>query len=286
MQDTLSFMKCSKMLRRPKGNTMKHFTLAAALLSAVAIAPAANAQSLNQFLDDIEVESTIDTVSEYVFRGISAGGSSIQPGTEFSVYGFSAGTTYTAGFSENSAVQPDVLDLFVGYQLPFEGPFQVDIGGTAYIFPQGNGLLDGSGGTVATYEVDATVGLKDVFLSPSIFAAYDFTLDNFTIEGNISHTFDLPREGWSLDARLNVGHVEVDEQRLVTTIGDFDNYQYGTATLAANKVITDDISFYVSGNFTANTEDDTLNYDVDDFATNFRDSDTVFWLGTGLTVNY
>ena len=80
--------------------------------------------------------------------------------------------------------------------------------------------------------------------------------------------------------------MEVDEQRLVTTIGDFDNYQYGTATLAANKVITDDISFYVSGNFTANTEDDTLNYDVDDLATNFRDSDTVFWLGTGLTVNY
>ena len=174
---------------------MKHFTLAATLLGAFAIAPTANAQSFSQFLDDIEVESTIDTVSEYVFRGVSLGSSSVQPGTEFSVYGFHAGSWYSAGFGENSAVQFDELNLYAGYQLPLSGPLQIDIGGTAYIFPQGVNLLDGSGGTVATYEVDATVALPDVFLSPSVFAAYDFTLDNFTVEGScLLYTSPSPRD--------------------------------------------------------------------------------------------
>jgi len=58
-------------------------------------------------------------------------------------------------------------------------PVQLGIGGTAYVYPQGFDIFDGTGGTVATYEVNATAGAADVLLSPSVFAAYDFTLDNF-----------------------------------------------------------------------------------------------------------
>jgi len=240
---------------------MKHFTLFATLLGAIAIAPTANAQ-LSQLIEDTEVTSTIDTVSEYVFRGVSLGSSSVQPGTEFSVYGFHAGSWYSAGFGENSAVQFDELNLYAGYQLPLSGPLQIDIGGTAYIFPQGVNLLDGSGGTVATYEVDGTVALPDVFLSPSVFAAYDFTLDNFTVEGSLSHSFDLPREGWSLDLGLTGGHVELDQE------------------------VTENVSFYVSGNLSANTEDDTLDFDIDNTTAFFSDSSTVFWFGSGLSVGF
>jgi len=268
---------------------MKHFTLAAALLGAIAIAPAANAQSLNQFLDDIEVTSGIDTTSEYVFRGVSLGSSSVQPSTEFNVYGFHVGSWYSAGFGENSIIQADELDLYAGYQLPFGGPFQIDIGGTAYIFPQGNNPLDGSGDAVATYEIDGTVALPDTLLSPSVFAAYDFTLDAFTLEGNISHTFDLPREGWTLDAGLTGGHVELDTEVQLND-DPFDSYQYLTASLAANKAITDNLSFYVSGNFTANTEDDTLSFDVDNVNNLVggipTDSSTVFYIGSGISIDY
>ena len=266
---------------------MKQFTLAVTLLSAIAIAPTANAQ-LSQLLEDAEVTSTIDTVSEYVFRGVSLGENSIQPGTEFSVYGFTVGSWYSAGFGDKSAAQVDELDLYAAYQLPFEGPVQLSIGGTAYIYPQGNDLIDSSGGTVATYEVNATAGFEDVILSPSIFAAYDFTLDNFTIEANLSHSFDLPREGWSLEAGLNVGHVELDQAAITTTAAEaFDNYQYGTISLTANKVITDSIGFYVGGNFTANTEDNTLNFGIVDGTTSsINDSSTVFWIGSGLSVGF
>jgi len=266
---------------------MKHLTLAAALLGSIAIVPSAHAQSLTTFLDDIEVTSTIDTVSEYVFRGISAGGSSIQPGTEFNVHGFTVGTWYSAGFGEDSAAQVDELDIYAGYQLPLDGPVQLGIGGTAYVFPQGNDITDGTGGTVATYEVNATAGAEDFLLSPSVFAAYDFTLDSFTIEGNLSHSFDLPREGWSAELGLNVGHVELDDPIQVTTFDEaFDNYQYGTLSLTANKVITKDISFSIGGNFSANTEDDVLDFDIDAVDTGFRDSDSVFWFGTGFSASY
>ncbi len=267
-----------------EGHNMKHFTLAATLLSAIAIAPTANAQ----FFEDIEVTSTIDTVSEYVFRGVSLGENSVQPGTEFSVYGFTAGSWYSAGFGDNSAAQLDELDLYASYELPFEGPVQLGIGGTAYIYPQGNDLIDSSGGTVATYEVNATAGFEDVILSPSILAAYDFTLDSFTIEGNLSHSFDLPREGWSLDAGLNIGHVELDQAVTTTTIDEaFDSYQYGTISLTANKAITDKIGFHAGANFTVNTEENTLNFGIVDGTTSsFNDSDTVFWIGTGLSVGF
>jgi len=266
---------------------MKYFTLSAALLGAIAMAPAAQAQSASSFFDDIEVTSTIDTVSEYVFRGISFGENSVQPGTELSVYGLTVGSWYSAGFGKSSAVQVDELNLYASYQLPLDGALQASIGGTAYIFPQGVNILDGDGGTVASYEANATVGLQDVFLSPSVTAAYDFTLDNFTIEGNLSHSFDLPRDGWSAELGLNAGYVELDSPFQATTLADaFDSYQYGTATIAANKAITDSIAFYVSGNFTVNSEDDVLGFDIENTSATFSDSSTALWLGTGFSVGF
>ena len=101
-----------------KGLLMKNLTLAAVLLGSLAIVPSAHAQDLTTFLDDIEVTSTIDTVSEYVFRGISAGGASIQPGTELNVYGFTVGTWYSAGFGKDSAAQVDELDICLLYTSP------------------------------------------------------------------------------------------------------------------------------------------------------------------------
>jgi len=67
-------------------------------------------------------------------------------------------------------------------------------------------------------------------------------------------------------ARLRAGRQFLRAEVLLSTIDKaFDSYQYGTVSLAANKAITDDVSFYVSGNFSANTEDDTLDFDIDNF---------------------
>lgn len=257
---------------------MKHFTLAAILLSATAMSSTAFAQDD----DGINVTSNIDSVSEYVFRGVSLGGSSLQPSTEISTdFGLTVGAWYSAGLGSDSSVQADEIDLYASYALPLEGPVSFEVGGTYYHYPQSGSLFETDGGAAGSYEVYGSVGLNDVVLSPSATVYYDFTLEGLTLEGSVGHSLPLPRAGWTADLGLTGGHVDFDS--------GFD-YQWATATVALNKTVTDNISFYVSGNFTLNSEDDTLGFDKEttanglEFAT--RDSDTQLWLGTGLSVSY
>lgn len=257
---------------------MKNLLLAASMLSLTAIAPSAFAQD-----DGIYPTSSIASVSEYVFRGVSLGGASIQPSTEIGTsFGLTVGAWYSAGLGSDSDVQADEIDLYANYSVPFEGPFSVDIGGTYYHYPQSGSFFETEDGAAGSYEFYGSVGLKNAPLSPVLTAYYDVTLENLTLEGALVHNIDLPRPGWSADLGLTAGHVDSDQGV---------NYQWGTATIAAKKDVTDNIDFYISGNFTLNSEDNTLGFDreVDTnsgiaFAT--LDSDTQFWFGTGLSVSY
>ena len=256
---------------------MKYLTLIAISLGATAISFSASAQD-----DGLFPTSSIASVSEYVFRGVSLGGSSLQPSTEISTdIGITVGAWYSAGIGSDSSVQADEIDLYVNYSLPFDAPVSFDVGGTYYYFPQSGSLFETDGGAAGSYEIYGSAGLKDVVLSPSATVYYDLTLESLTLEGSIGHSFPLPRDGWSLDLGLTGGHVDFD---------DVGSYEWGTATASFNKTITDNISFYANGNFTVNSEDDTLGFDREvlasglDFAT--RDSDTQFWFGTGLSVSY
>lgn len=256
---------------------MKHITLAATLLCASAISSTAFAQD-----DGIHPTSSIASVSEYVFRGRSLGGSSLQPSTEISTdIGLTVGVWYSAGLGSDSSVQTDEIDLYVNYAVPLDGPISIDVGGTYYYYPQEGSLFETDGGTAGSYEVYGSVGFDDIILSPTATAYYDFTLENLTLEGSVSHTLDLPRAGWTADLGLTGGLVDSDEGI---------DYEWATATVALNKTITENISFYVSGNFTLNSED-LLGFDKEtvqatglEFAT--VDSDTQLWLGTGLSVSY
>ncbi len=257
---------------------MKQLKLAAALLCATAFA----APALAQDDDGISITSNADSVSEYVFRGVSLGGASLQPSTEISTdFGLSVGGWYSAGFGSDSSVQADELDLYVNYSLPLDGGLSVDVGGTYYHYPQFGSLFETEDGAAGSYEVYGSVGLSDLPLSPAATVYYDFTLENLTFEGSVGHSFDLPRDGWSADLGLTAGLVEPDEG---------SGYEWGTATIAANKAVTDAISFYVSGNFTVNSEDNTLGFDREVLANGLEvatlDSSTLFWFGTGLSVGF
>ena len=265
---------------------MKHFKTVAGLL----VAPTFASTAFAQVDDGISVTSTADTVSEYVFRGVSLGAQSLQPGTEISLSenflngalnGLSGGVWYSAGIDPDSDVQADEVDTYLNYSLPVGDAISLDIGGTYYYYPQSGGFLETRGGSAGSYEFYGSVGLNDVALSPSATVYYDVTLENLTLEGSIEHGFDLPRENWSAALGLTGGHVDADS--------GFD-YQWATATVGLNKLITDNISFYVNGNFTLNSEDDTLNFEreVADSGIAFAtlDSDTKFWFGTGLAVDF
>jgi len=257
---------------------MKHLSTIAIALSMTAIAPSAFAQD-----DGINPSSSIASVSEYVFRGVSLGGASIQPSTEISTdFGITVGAWYSAGLGSDSSVQADEVDLYVSYAFPIEGPISAEVGGTYYHYPQFGSIFETEDGLAGSYEVYGSVGFNDVPLSPTATVYYDLTLENLTLEGSVGHSIDLPREGWSTELGLTAGLVDSDQGT---------NYEWGTATVSLNKDVTESIDFYVSGNFTVNSEDNTLGFDreVDpntgfDFAT--VDSDTQFWFGTGLSVSY
>ena len=252
---------------------MKKLTLTAVILAATAMAPTAFAQ-------DLAFSAGVDSVSEYVFRGVSLGDSSIQTFSEVSYGGFTAGAWYSAGFGAGSDVQADELDLYIGYSLPLKGDISVDVGATHYHFPQGGDLFDTDGGAAGTYEVYGTVGFGNLPLSPSFTTYYDFTLEALTLEGSVGHSIPLPFEGWSADLGLTGGHVTVD---------DAGNYEWATASASVGKAFSDTLSFYVGANFSVNSED-LLDFDrIED--PNFGaiatiDSDTKFWFGSGFSVGF
>ena len=255
---------------------MKHLKIGAILCAATAISTPALAQDN----DGINPTSSIASVSEYVFRGTSLGDSSLQPSTEIGFdFGLTVGAWYSAGLGSDSSVQVDEVNLYANYSLPIEGPISLDVGGTYYYFPQFGSLLETEGGA-GNYEVYGSVGLSDFALSPAATVYYDFTLENLTLEGSIGHTFTLPREGWTADLGLTAGLVDSDAGT---------DYEWGTATVSLNKAITDNIAFYLAGNFTVNSEE-LLGFDREVLANGFEfasvDSDTQFWFGSGLTVSY
>ena len=271
---------------------MKHFSVAAALIIAPIFASTAFAQD-----DGIDAFAGFDTVSEYVFRGQSRGAQSLMSETRISLSdnfaipalnGFSGGALYIAGVDPDSSVQRDEIRAYVNYSVPLDAPVSVDVGANYFYYPQAGGFFETRGGSAGSYEVYGGIGLDQVFLSPKAKVFYDVTLENLTIEGSLEHGFDLPREGWSGNLRLKGGYVDADS----SFVGDGNviDYGYGTATIGLNKVITKNISFYADGNFSINSEDNTLNFERgftaegDAFAQ--RDSDTKFWFGTGMNLNF
>lgn len=250
---------------------MKKLTMSAVLLAATAMAPSAFAQ-------DVSFSAGADAVSEYVFRGISFGDSSVQPYAEASIGGLTAGVWYSAGFGEESDLQGDEVDLYVGYSLPLDGSISVDVGATYYHFPQGGSLFETDGGNAGSYEVYGSVGFGDLPLSPSLTAYYDFTFEALTLEGSVGHSFAV-NDDVSFDLGLTAGHVSVDGG---------GNYEWATASASIGKSFSNDVSFYVGANFSVNSED-LLDFDVVEedglrFAT--LDSDTKFWVGSGFSVSF
>lgn len=245
---------------------MKHFTLAAALLCATAIAPAAFAQDA-----ELSVSTGVDFVSQYVFRGVSLADDAIQPFAEVSYGNFTLGGWFSTGVGENSIAAGDEFDLYAGYSVPLDSTISLDLGATYYHYPQGGDFFETENGAAGSYEVSAAVGFGSVPLEPTVAAYYDFTLEAFTLEGGVSQSISVA-DSLSLDLGLTVGLVD----------GDGFSYEWGTASAAVSHGFTDDVSVYVGANFSVNSEnaldfDGTINGDPED---------SLFWLGTGISAGF
>lgn len=245
---------------------MKKFTFAAALLAATAMAPTAFAQD-----SEISVSTGVDYVSQYVFRGVSFADDAVQPYAELSYGDFTVGGWFSTGVGENSIAAGDEIDLYAGYSVPLNSSISLDLGATYYHFPQGGSFFSTDGGSAGTYEVSASVGFGDVPLSPAVTAYYDFTLEAFTLAGDVSHSFAIG-ENQSFDLGLTVGLVD----------GDGFSYEWGTASAALSHGFTDDVSAYIGANYSLNSED-LLDFDS---IINGEPEGDLFWIGTGVSAGF
>ena len=244
------------------------------------IATAAMAAPTAAFAQDVSYTIGTDVVSEYVFRGQSFGGTSVQPYAEASVGNFTAGIWASAGVGAESDVQSDEVDLYAGYSVPLDGDFSLDLGVTYYHYPQSGALFETEDGGAGSYEFSAAVGFDTAF-SPSLAAYYDVTLEAFTLEGGIGHSVEL-NDDYGLDLGLSAGLVQADGP------GD---YEYATASIAITHAFSESVGWYVGGNFSVNSENNTLDFErivdpASEIAFATADSDTKLWFGTGISVGF
>lgn len=238
--------------------------LGTALLAALAAPMSAYAG------DDISISTSVDLVSDYVFRGVSLADTAIQPGVEMAIGDFSAGAWFSTGFGDTSILAGDELDLYMSYGFSVSETISASVGATYYHYPQGGSLFSTNNGGSGSYEVSAGLGF-DVPLSPSITAYYDFTFENFTLEGGLEHSFPMS-DKTSLDFGLTAGLVD----------GDGFSYEYAQASASVGYSFTDDVSAYIGANFALSSED-TLNYKK---ILTTGGEDNLFFFGTGIAAGF
>jgi uncharacterized protein (TIGR02001 family) len=247
---------------------MRKLLLGTASLMIAATAPmAVQAQ-------DVSVSTSIDLVSDYVFRGVSLADTAIQPGVEVAVGDFTVGAWYSTGFGQTSIAALDELDLYASYGFALSDTISASVGATYYHYPQGGSLFETDSGNAGTYEVSAGLAL-DIILSPSVTAYYDFTLEGFTLEGGVGHSISTG-DKTSLDLGLTAGLVD----------GDGISWEYGTASASVGYGFTDDVSAYLGINYTVSSSDDVglgLNYEEAIFGNGQGD---LFWAGVGVAAGF
>lgn len=243
---------------------MKKVCLTLSAILAITL-PATAAQA-----GDVSVSTTIDYTTDYVFRGVSLADSAIQPGVEAAMGSFSVGAWFSTGVGDTSILAGDEVDLYASYGFTLSDKVSASIGGTYYHYPQGGSLFETNNGAAGTYEVSAGVEF-DMPLAPSATAYYDFTLEAFTLEGGIGHSFPMS-DKTSFDLGLTAGLVD----------GDGFSYEYGQASAALSYAFTDAVAAYVGANFALSSED-TLNYSKI-LAGNPKDS--LLFFGTGISAGF
>lgn len=227
------------------------------ILSSVVAVSAAAASTTAFAGDEISISTSIDYVTEYVFRGVSLEDSAIQPGVEVSLGDFTVGAWASAGFGEDSLQDTDELDLYAGYGFSLSDSISASVGATYYTYPDASD----------TFEVSFGLGF-DTALAPSVTAYYDFDLEAFTLEGGLGHSL-ATGEKTALDLGVTAGLVD----------GDGFSYEYGQVSASLGYGFTDDVSAYVGANYVLSSED-TLGF------TKTTPKDNLLWLGVGIAAGF
>lgn len=179
-------------------------------------------------------------VSKYVFRGQELSKDAIQPSVELAVGDFYAGIWTSQPVVNNS---DNEFDFYIGQKLKLNDTWSLDVGGTAYYYPE---VDRRSGLDRQTYEGYVGVVGNVKGFSPGAYAYYDFTLKALTIQGQLGYSLALSEPGASMDFNATFGQVSPD-------VGD--NYMYYSVGVTVPYKLTDKATVYAGVSYNNNDLD-------------------------------
>lgn len=247
---------------------MKKFLLAACAATVATFAP------MTASAGDITGSVSLDYVTDYVFRGYSLAGDALQPGIELAVGNFYGGIWGSTPLGTSSALGGDEIDFYVGYGFGLSDTVSADLGLTYYHYPQAGDFLSEDAGTYELYG-----GLSfDMPLAPSLYAYYDWTLEAFTVEGAVGHSFAMS-ENLSLDLGATAG---------VVSAPDDAGWEYGQVSASLGFPIGGAVGGYVGVNY-ALSSDESLGWPSDDDLADlagFEQDKGLFFAGAGISADF
>lgn len=203
---------------------------------------------------DYSLSSDLTYASEYIFRGVQLGDTTLHPSLELTQGDFYLGMWAALPIDQvESKGWTNEFDFYLGYTKELSDKASLDLGVTYYYYPDGN--VDES--------TEAYLGLTfDVAgFTPAVYSYYDFDLEALTLQGSIGYSIPMAGAGTSLDLSATYGYVDLDDN----DPGAVDSYSYYGASAQIPYKLNDNATLTVGVHYASNDlgqgiEDDFLYY--------------------------
>lgn len=181
-----------------------------ALFVGALFADGATNKSPMAWMDNLSLKSSVGFESEYVYRGKNLA-HNVTIWTLQGSYKLYKGNLYagTIGYNGTSATYTE-QDIYVGYKMPIDEKFSLDVGYTYYWYPNQSlaPTID------RTNEVYAGVMYNGLYVNPAAYIYYDIDLEQIIVELSGKYSWDLAKYGWantSFDVGGYVGWLNSDD---------------------------------------------------------------------------
>jgi uncharacterized protein (TIGR02001 family) len=210
-----------------------------------ALATSVSAQSM--YYEDAVPRATavVGWESEYVFRGVQASKRVVRPGLALEMNDAYAGVEGILS-TDSGLSHLHELDFYAGFRHDLDDLLLMDLGGVLYYFPRLDREMPREDDL--TGELYLGVGLG-VPLDPWLYFSYDVVLEDFTIEGRLSHEIPLDDQ-WSLELAAAGGHAWLREGK--PWMAGSVNYFYAETRADVRYAINETTSVSAGGRYSTN----------------------------------
>jgi len=182
------------------------------------------------------LSSDIGFASDYIFRGVQLGDTTLHPSLELTQGDFYAGMWAALPITEvESENWNQEFDFYVGYTKELSDKSSLDFGATYYFYPESE--------NEETIELYSGLKFDIAGFTPAIYGYYDFDLDTLTLQGSVGYSIPMAGAGTSLDLSTTLGYVDVD---------DLGSYVYYGASAQIPYKINENATFTVGVHYATN----------------------------------